>query len=113
MSQLRVGFRLVAQDSTVVLSSTDCDSLGGRILAREPGIHVSEVAFPGSLLNRGRYHLWVGIDVPMVCAVLSVDRAVTFSIEAVAGVIADINDGRIGVIAPVLQWKSWRLKDGS
>lgn len=106
MRQLRVSFRLHAHDTTVVLSSTNCDELGGRVPAASVGVHVVEVTFPAHLLNRGRYYLWVGIDIPMQCAVLSVDQAASFSVEAVGGMIADINDSRLGVVAPLLPWRA-------
>ncbi len=109
MPQLRLGFRLHAQDTTVVLTTTDCDSLGGKLQARPAGAYVSEVEFPAHLLNRGRYYLWVGIDIPMVCGVLSVDQAASFSIEPVAGIIADVNDARLGLVAPLLPWSSRRI----
>lgn len=104
MRQLRVGFRLHAQDSTVVLSSTNCDSLGGNIPSCPPGLYASEVEFPPQLLNSGGYYLWIGVDIPMICAVLSVANVMHFSIKAVAGIIADVNDGRLGVVAPLLPW---------
>ncbi|MGA2052466.1 MAG: ABC transporter ATP-binding protein, partial [Opitutales bacterium] len=74
LPHLRVGLRLHAYDSTVVLSTTNCDS------AREapgfaPGRYVAEVEFPAGFLNRGYYYIWIGIDVPLVASVLSVDRA--------------------------------------
>ena len=109
MIQLRVGFRLHAQDGTVVLSTTDCDALGGRLPARAPGLYASDVRFPPQLLNRGRYYLWIGIDVPLVSSVLSLDQAASFSIEAVGGLLADLNDGRLGVVAPLLPWTVQRL----
>ncbi len=105
MQQVRVGFRLHAQDGTVVLSTTDCDLLGGSIPSRSAGLYSSEVQFPSHLLNRGRYYLWIGVDVPMISPVLAVDHAISFSIEPVAGGIADINDARLGVVAPLLEWR--------
>jgi lipopolysaccharide transport system ATP-binding protein len=109
MRQVRVGFRLHAHDTTVVLTTTDCDMLGGGIPSRLPGRYSSEVEFPAHFLNRGQYYLMIGIDVPMVSSVLSVDHAITFSIEAIGGHIADINDGRLGVVAPLLQWNVQEL----
>jgi lipopolysaccharide transport system ATP-binding protein len=104
MPRVRVGFRLHAQDTTVVLSTTDCDMYAGKIPARPAGDYISEVEFPAQLLNRGGYYLWIGVDIPMVCPVLSVDQAASFSIEPVRGIIAEINDDRLGVVAPLLKW---------
>jgi hypothetical protein len=107
MVALRVGFRLHSQDSTPVLSTADCDHLPDQCAPRAPGVYVSEVEFPGQLLNVGRYYLWIGIDIPMVACVLSVDQAASFTIEATGGVAA-VNDRRLGVVAPVLPWKTTR-----
>jgi hypothetical protein len=72
-------------------------------------LYASDVRFPPQLLNRGRYYLWIGIDVPLVSSVLSLDQAASFSIEAVGGLLADLNDGRLGVVAPLLPWTVQRL----
>jgi lipopolysaccharide transport system ATP-binding protein len=101
---LRIGFRLHAHDGSVVLSTTDCDRLGGKFHDRPAGVFTSEVEFPAHFLNKGRYFLWVGVDVPMVAAVLSHDRAASFSIESIGGLTADVNDNRLGVVAPLLPW---------
>lgn len=108
MQQLRVGFRLHAQDSTVVLSTTNCDG-AGELPGYQRGRYASEVEFPARLLNRGSYYLWIGVDIPLVCGVLSVERAASFSIEAVTGMIGEVDDGRLGVIAPLLPWSSRRI----
>ncbi len=106
MRSLRVGFRLHAHDGSVVLSTTDCDGNGGAGRPREAGTHVSEVEFPPHFLNRGRFYLWIGIDVPMVAAVLSVDAVAPFSVEAVGGALGESNDNRLGVVAPLLPWRT-------
>jgi lipopolysaccharide transport system ATP-binding protein len=108
MKPLRVGFRLHAQDMTVVLSTTDSDHLPDQCSPRTVGIHASEVEFPAHFLNIGRYYIWVGIDIPMTAPVLSLDQAACFSIEAVGG-IAGVNDNRLGVLAPLLPWRTIQL----
>ncbi|HZT88957.1 MAG TPA: ABC transporter ATP-binding protein [Stellaceae bacterium] len=106
MRRLRIGFRLHAEDGTVVLTSTDCDSCGSQVSNAVAGRHAAEAEVPANLLNRGRYYLSVGVDVPMVSVVLTADRAAEFTVEAVSGMLADINDARLGVVAPLLVWSS-------
>jgi lipopolysaccharide transport system ATP-binding protein len=100
---LRVGFRLLASDGTVVLSSTDLDA--GEARHRGEGVFVSRCEIPGSFLNSGGYSISLGIDVPMVESVLFIDSVVSFTVENTGGAAGTVPDGRLGVVCPLLPWR--------
>ena len=101
---LRVGFRLLASDGTVVLSTTDLDAGESRDRARERGVFVSRCELPGEFLNVGGYSISLGIDVPMVESVCFIDNVVSFSVENTGGAAGTVPDGRLGVVCPLLPW---------
>ncbi len=104
MPGLRVGFRLLARDGTVVFSSTDRDGDALQDVHRSPGIFLSRCEIPGEFLNKGQYAVSVGIDIPMVQSILFVDNAVSFFVEATGSVVGSIADNRLGVVCPLLPW---------
>ena len=101
---LRVGFRLLAHDGTVVFSSTDRDSEASRDASRSSGSFVSRCEIPGEFLNKGQYAASVGIDIPMVQSILFLDNVVSFFVEATGSVVGSIPDNRLGVVCPLLPW---------
>jgi lipopolysaccharide transport system ATP-binding protein len=101
---LRVGFRLLSSDGTVVLSTTDLDAGESRDRARERGVFVSRCELPGGFLNMGGYSISLGIDVPMVESVLFMDNVVSFTVENTGGAAGTAPDGRLGVVCPLLPW---------
>ena len=99
---LRVGFRLLAADGTVVLSTTDLDA--GEPRGRERGVYVSRCEIPGGFLNAGGYGISLGVDVPMVESVVFMDGVVSFTVENTGGAAGTVPDGRLGVVCPLLPW---------
>jgi lipopolysaccharide transport system ATP-binding protein len=101
---LRVGYRLLASDGSVLLSSTDRD--GGRRTEADclPGVYVSRCTIPGGLLNRGRYSISLGIDIPKVESILFIDNIVSFDIEIAGDLGGTRSDNRLGFICPHLPW---------
>lgn len=85
VSNLRVGFRLMAHDGTVVLSSTDADSTADEV-KRQPGTYVSRSTIPGNFLNYGPYFLSVGSDTPMIQSHFLIDQGLAFRVEHTGGV---------------------------
>jgi lipopolysaccharide transport system ATP-binding protein len=108
VSNLRVGFRLIAHDGTVVLSSTDADESEG--LERLPSTYVSRCTIPGEFLNYGQYFVAVGSDSPMVQSHFFLDRALSFRVEETGGAGGHIPDRRPGLLRPRLPWKVERLR---
>ena len=101
---LRVGFRLLSGDGTVVFSTTDMDEGKSHDSHRTVGTYVSRCTIPGGFLNQGRYSLSLGIDVPMVESVVFIDNIVSFFVEPTGGVVGAIPDNRLGVVCPLLPW---------
>jgi lipopolysaccharide transport system ATP-binding protein len=101
---VRVGFRLLSPDGTVVLSSTDRDGDRPPGLDRLSGVFISRCEIPGEFLNKGQYAISVGIDIPMAEAILFLHNAIAFSIESTGGIVGDVPDNRLGLVCPALPW---------
>jgi len=106
---LRVGFRLLSSDGTVVFSSTDRDGEGRGRPDRPAGAFVSRCEVPGEFLNKGQYSISVGVDVPMIEPILFVHNALSFSVESTGGVVGGVPDNRLGVVCPSLPWSVERI----
>ena len=106
---LRVGFRLLASDGTVVFSSTDRDRKRPHGLDRLSGVFMSRCKIPGGFLNKGQYTISVGIDIPMAEPIALVHNVISFSVEPTGGIVGDIPDNRLGVVCPTLPWTVERL----
>jgi lipopolysaccharide transport system ATP-binding protein len=103
LTNLRVGFRLLAHDGGVVLSSTDADDAPD--LERQPSTYVSACTIPGEFLNYGQYFVSVGADFPMIQSHFFLDRALSFRIEQTGVIGAHIGDRRPGMLRPRLPWR--------
>jgi lipopolysaccharide transport system ATP-binding protein len=106
---LRVGYRLLASDGTVVLSSTDRDGGCRTETDCRSGIYLSRCTIPGGLLNRGRYSISLGIDVPKVESILFLDNVVSFDVEIAGDLDGTTSDNRLGLVCPRLPWKVEQL----
>jgi lipopolysaccharide transport system ATP-binding protein len=102
-SDLRVGFRLISPDGTVVVTTTDMDTIE-RDRDRSPGTYVSRCTLPGQFFNFGRYYVSVGSDTPMVRSHFLLDRGVAIQIEQTGGAGSHYLDGRQGLIRLPLDW---------
>jgi lipopolysaccharide transport system ATP-binding protein len=98
----RVGIRLLAQDGTVVLSTTDMDH--EEDFLRTPGIYTSYCNLPGEFLNYGSYVVSVGCDFPMMQSHFLVEHALSFQIVPIGGVGSHVSDGRTGLVRVRLPW---------
>jgi lipopolysaccharide transport system ATP-binding protein len=96
---LRVGFRLLSSDGTILFTARDNDGVDG-VLQRSPGTFRSRCEIPGRLLKGGQYSITVSADIPRVAVSFKVESAVSFWVESV-----DFSpQNRPGVIAPELGW---------
>ena len=105
---LRLGATLITGDGSVLLSSKDLDVMP-QDLYRKAGRYVSRCELPANFLNFGQYFVSVGSDFPMVQSHFSVDRALSFRVEAVGGTGSHIPDGRTGLIRMQCPWVLERL----
>ena len=106
---VRVGFRLLAPDGTVVFSSTDRDRGRPGGLDQVPGVFISRCEVPGEFLNKGQYGVSVGVDIPMCEPILFVHNALSFYVESTGGIVGDTPDNRLGVLCPSLPWTVEKL----
>lgn len=107
ISNLRIGITLIAQDSTVILSSKDTDNFDDG-LERLPGAYVNRCTIPGEFLNNGQYFITIGSDTPMIQTHFSLDRSLAFHIEQLGGANGHIPDRRLGFIRMKFPWEIQR-----
>jgi hypothetical protein len=103
MESVRVGFRLIGSDGSVVFTSTDMDR-GDAPAARGPGAYVSACMIPGHLLNAGRYFVTVGCERPMQEVLFVAEHVVSFTVALADGSGEGAPDDRAGVVRPLLSW---------
>ena len=99
----RLGFQLITSDGVVVLTSEDGDNQDFQV--RQPGVYRSRAEIPANLLNQGAYYLTVGAHVPMQRIIFLEKECMSFSVERTGGVGGIVDDGRRGVIRPLLKWQ--------
>jgi len=104
-ARTRVGWRLIAQDSTVVFTSVDTDP-DGRGTSREPGRYVSRCQLPLHLLNSGRYQVAVFADRRLGREPLfDFMNTLSFTLHLVSGVGSMGGENRQGIIRADCRWE--------
>lgn len=93
--------RLTDITGTVVFTSWDTDSDASLLQTREPGTYRSVCHIPGHLLGPGRYTVTIAAHVYRVKVLDFQDGAFSFDVSRVG---YRLNDERVGVIHPVLEW---------
>lgn len=112
-SPLQVWFRLATNDGVVVLTSTDADGLADAGCPKTPGRYTTRCCFPGGLLAPQTYILSIGAHEPNIRSHFLADGALEFAVRRPLTCTA-IDDGRQGIINPVLRWQVARkAEDGS
>jgi hypothetical protein len=112
-SPLQVGFRLATNDGVVVLTSTDADGFSDVGCPKAPGRYTTRCCFPGGLLAPKTYFLSIEAHEPNIRSHFLVDEALEFAVRRPL-TFTGIDDGRQGVINPVLPWQVVRkAEDGS
>ncbi|MBU2623738.1 MAG: ABC transporter ATP-binding protein [Proteobacteria bacterium] len=99
---IRMGFQLLASDGVVVLTSEDgdCDDLK----YRKRGRYRTRVSMPANFLNNGTYYLTIGAHIPMQRIIFLEKECLSFVVERTGGVGGHVDDGRRGLIRPLLKW---------
>jgi lipopolysaccharide transport system ATP-binding protein len=107
LPKLRVGFRLITADGTVVFTSADTADNSWQNTSRFPGKYVSRCQIPGNLLNEGQYSLLnVWADVPFVEVLFLEENLLSLHVEQTGGVSAQLQfpERWSGAICPQLSW---------
>jgi lipopolysaccharide transport system ATP-binding protein len=106
LTNLRIGFRLMAGDGTVVFTASDTEVSESLGRSRLPGRYLSRCEIPGNLLNEGRYSILnVWADIPFVKVKFLAENMLPFQIERTGGSGARYPERWTGVICPILPWE--------
>jgi lipopolysaccharide transport system ATP-binding protein len=98
--------RITDLSGNIVFTSWDIDSGLIESPNRMPGAYVSSCTVPKTLLKPGRYWLSVGCHVPNGKPLDYRENVVAFDVMPVEG---GLNSDRLGVVSPVLEWKTLKL----
>ncbi len=98
--------RLTDITGTVVFTSWDTDSDASLLQTREPGTYRSACHIPGHLLGPGRYTVTIAAHIYRLKVLDFQEGAFNFDVSRVG---YRLNDERVGVIHPVLDWMVERL----
>jgi lipopolysaccharide transport system ATP-binding protein len=98
--------RITDLSGNIVFTTWDTDSGLIESPSRVPGAYVSSCTVPKTLLKPGRYWLSIGCHVPNGKSLDYRENVVAFDVMPVEG---GLNSDRLGVVAPVLEWKTLKL----
>ncbi|MFC1496874.1 ABC transporter ATP-binding protein [Verrucomicrobiota bacterium] len=106
-----IGFILWNSSGHCVFTSTDVDNNPSSITTkREPGRYIAQCHIPPEYLRPGRYYIDVASSIPNVRILDELPRVLMFEVIDTGSVESKISQGRQGVIAPVLDWKTEQTK---
>jgi lipopolysaccharide transport system ATP-binding protein len=98
--------RITDLSGNIVFTSWDTDSGLTEPPNRMPGAYVSSCTVPKRLLKPGRYWLSIGCHVPNGKRLDYRENVVAFDVVPVEG---GLNSDRLGVVSPVLEWKTLKV----
>lgn len=90
----------------IVFTSWDTDSK--KIRVRQPGWYVSICQIPSSFLKPGRYMISAGIHIQNMRVWRFYENILVFNISEVG---YTFNQGRMGVVAPLLEWQITQVEE--
>jgi lipopolysaccharide transport system ATP-binding protein len=107
IANLRIGFFMQNWEGVPICGSND--PMAWHDLTRSKGEYVSRCDFPGYLLNRGRYSIYFGADIPPSSKPLvTTGYCLDFTVEDVEG-HGSVREKLPGVLRPKLIWHVNRL----
>ena len=98
--------RITDLSGNIVFTSWDTDSDPLQSPNRVPGVYLSSCTVPKALLKPGRYWLSFGCHVPNGKRLDYRENVVAFDVVPVEG---GLNSDRLGVVSPVLDWKTKKV----
>jgi len=104
LSACQIGTRIYGPDGVVVFYTSDADHAGVSALPKDPGSYRTSFSIPGGFLRPGTYTLMFAAHMPSRCVYDLVEEAVVFEISPVGSLTS--LDGRLGVVAPFIRWKT-------
>lgn len=101
---VRMGFQLLAEDGVTLLTSEDgdCDT----IKYQKNNRYRTRVSIPANFLNNGTYYVTVGAHIPLQKIIFLEKECLSFVVEKTGGVGGHVDDGRRGLIRPLLKWEN-------
>jgi lipopolysaccharide transport system ATP-binding protein len=106
--KFRVGIRVNKIHYGTIFTSCDADS--EPMQTREIGDYQISCKIPKWFLSPGVYTAAAVADAPMVKMIFKVEDAISFEISGIGAVGSNIQDGRSGVVRPLLTWYDQRIK---
>ncbi|HEY6230632.1 MAG TPA: ABC transporter ATP-binding protein [Pyrinomonadaceae bacterium] len=90
----------------LIFTTSDYDVPKPHAIQRAVGRFVSRIQIPGELLKTGAYFATVGVDVAYERVVFAADDVLHFDVYEPEDDTQATRHGRVGVIAPVLEWET-------
>jgi lipopolysaccharide transport system ATP-binding protein len=107
LSGCQVGTRLHNADGLPVFTTIDTDGTEtASATVRDPGRYAARFAIPGHLLTPGTYSFLLSAHAINQRSYELIEQAVTFEVSGVQSLVSQ--DGRLGVVAPLLAWQTQR-----
>jgi lipopolysaccharide transport system ATP-binding protein len=103
---LFIAYRVINSLGNIVFESMDTDNTGLKGRVREPGQYLSVCKIPGGLLKPGHYQLSILSFIERVKIIEHHENVLAFDVSAVG---YRLNDKRLGVVSPVLEWEVSRI----
>ena len=111
ISGANIGFHLWNSIGVCILTSTDVDSNPASISQeRQPGRYVVVCHIPPEYLRADTYRLDLSASVPRVRWLAEAPNVLVFEVMDDGSVMAVLNQGRLGAVAPVLLWRTEEQK---
>jgi lipopolysaccharide transport system ATP-binding protein len=92
----------------LIFTTSDYDVPTPNAITREVGRFISKIEVPGGLLKTGGYFGTIGVDVAYERVVFAADDVFHFDVYEPEDDTQATRHGRVGVIAPLLEWKTTR-----
>jgi lipopolysaccharide transport system ATP-binding protein len=108
----QVGFTLWNRDGHCVFQTTDQDEDPSLFeTTRPPGRYTVRCRVPPAFLRQGPYSIDVAASVPGVRMLDEVRQAISFDVIDTGSIESRLAQGRLGVIAPILSWRTEAIRD--
>jgi lipopolysaccharide transport system ATP-binding protein len=104
IKEFRLGIRILADDGTVLLTSSPSDASESHPGAA--GEYLHECCIPRNFLNTGLFSITIAADVPMQTLLFFHESALKFEVLDLGGLQADIPDSRLGLLRCALPWRT-------
>jgi len=110
LKQLRgfnISFSLWNHKGECVFTSTNVDSTPSLINNLHfPGKYITNCCIPREYLRPGAYYIDIGASIPRVRILDEIKSAISINVIDNCSVESKIGQGRLGVISPILEWKT-------